>query len=152
MMNSTSSILKISHLALPSLISIISLKIQTLSMPLSLTVSYHSLYTCFTWILIILIFCAKFIQSRQFLRLIYIGFRQASLVTYFCVELSCTKVLYINFKKRAFSWLDRVILMKLYFPYFLFIYLTKILNRIPLLMIYSQHPIDWEYDGNGIGR
>ncbi len=95
MMNSTSSILKISHLALPSLTSIISLKIQTMSISLSLIVSYHSPYTCFTFILIILISCAK---SRQFLPLRDIGFRQASLVTYFSVELSCTTALHINFK------------------------------------------------------
>ncbi len=80
MMNSTSSILKISHLALPSLTSIISLKIQTLSISLSLTVPYYSPYTCFTFILIILISCAKLKQSRQFLPLTDIGFRQASSV------------------------------------------------------------------------
>ncbi len=100
MMNSTSSILKILHLALPSLISIISLKIQTLTISLSLTVSYHSPYTWITFILIILISCAKLKQSRQFLPLTDIGFRQASLVTYFSVELSCTKALDINFKKQ----------------------------------------------------
>ncbi len=106
MKNSTSSILKISHLALPSLASIISLKIQTLLISLSLTVSYYSLYTCFTFIPITLISCAKFIQSRQFLPLTDIG--QDSLVTYFSVELPCTKALHINFKNELLVELIKV--------------------------------------------
>ncbi len=71
MMKSTSPILKISHIALTS---IIPLKIHTLSISLSLTVSYHSLYTCFTFLEIILISCANFTQSHQFLPLTDIGF------------------------------------------------------------------------------
>ncbi len=79
-----------------------------MSISLSLTISYHSLFMCFTFIPITLIYCDQFTWSRQFLPSTHIRFGKASLITYFSVELSCLKALHINFSKRMLSWTDLI--------------------------------------------